>query len=140
MIACATGSGVTGSCVTRRGTVRTGSMLCACATGICAIPPSGAFSPEVTSVTWTEEALSGSHGSNRVSMHNRYILYYYYSCSTVVPLRMTDRAIGSDVTPEGVPLVRATGSWGFPSFFQVFLDMLCSTPVFSLVFSFISFF
>ena len=86
-------------------------MLCACATGNCAIPPSGTFSP------WTEEALSRSHGSNRVSMRNRYILYYYYSCSTVVPLRMTDRAIGSDVTPEGVPLVR-NRKLGFPAVFS----------------------
>ena len=37
-----------------------GSMFCACATGSCPYPPSRVFWPEVTSVTWLEEALSGS--------------------------------------------------------------------------------
>jgi hypothetical protein len=34
------------------------------------------------------------------------------------------------VTPKGLPWVRActTGSWGFPPFFLVFSDMLCSNP------------
>jgi hypothetical protein len=40
-------------------------------------------------------------------MCNRYILYYYYTSSTVVPLRMTNRATGNDVTPKGFPRVRA---------------------------------
>ena len=34
-------------------------------------------------------------------MRNRYILYYYYTSSTVVPLRMTDRATVNNVTPKG---------------------------------------
>ena len=54
-------------------------------------------------------------------------------CATtivVVPLCMTDRATGSDVTPKGFhgcahaqPEVG-----GFPAVFRVFSDMLCSTP------------
>jgi len=37
--------------------------------------------PEMTS---PEAALTGSHGSDRVRMHNRYILYYYYSTKCVI--------------------------------------------------------
>ena len=71
----------------------TGSMLCACTTVSCTIPPSRIFSPEVT--------LVGSHGSDRVCIRSRYILHYYYTTIVVVPLRMTDKAIGSDMTPKG---------------------------------------
>ena len=68
-------------------------MLCACTTVSCTIPPSRIFSPEVT--------LVGSHGSDRVCIRSRYILHYYYTTIVVVPLRMTDKAIGSDMTPKG---------------------------------------
>jgi hypothetical protein len=46
-------------------------------------------------------------------MRNRYILYYYYTSSTVVPLRMTDRATENDVTPKGFPRVRACAIWSW---------------------------
>ena len=57
-------------------------------------------------VTFVEQQ-GGVTGSDRVRMRNWYILYYYHSSSTVVPLHMTDRATGSNVTPKGFPRVRA---------------------------------
>ena len=57
-------------------------------------------------VTFVEQQ-GGVTGSDRVRMRNWYILYYYHSSSTVVPLHMTDRATGSNVSPKGFPRVRA---------------------------------
>ena len=61
-------------------------------------------------------------------------VFPYYSSSTIVlnvSLRMTNRATGSD--PEGVEgCVHAQP--GFPPFFRVFSDMLCSTPRHCVVF------
>ena len=62
--------------------------------------------PEVTSITWLEAVLTGTV-SDRVRMRNRYILNYNYSSSTVVPMRMTNSAIGSDVIRRGLPCVCA---------------------------------
>ena len=55
-------------------------------------------------------------------MRNRYILYYYYTSSTVVPLRMTDRATGNNVTPKGsLGCAHAQHeAGGVPPFFRVF--------------------
>jgi hypothetical protein len=73
---------------------------------------------ELPEVVWPEEALFETGSMSCACASGTF-------CTTiivVVPLRMTDKTTGNDVTPKGFPHMRpcATGSWGSHRFLWCF--------------------
>jgi hypothetical protein len=86
-----------------------GSVFCACATRSCAIPPTGVFSPEVTLVTWPEEALTGEW-PEVCSAHARFPPRFFLTIA-VVQVPWLPEVTESQVTPSVFPFVCACVIW-----------------------------
>ena len=113
----------TGSHVTE--SAPTGSMLCACATGSCAL----VGPPEVTSVTWPttwpEEALSGSVRRRNRKLRNRFPRYFSYSSTSTISrvFFLSTSTMVTEGHPRGCAQPQVAQpevgyrKWGFPAIF-----------------------